>query len=320
MYISLLESSPISNTNLEHIKHIKQYQTPLSTYYKYGTYINNHTKKIIVCSYGNQLIECFNFAIENNLDVSIRPDDIWLLIIQNIMNYMHLSSTRKNYIKQYPRKVFITAKSYKASISPLISTLSSYILNDSFISLMTNDYSTTTDETLLASQVLILSQQKDINQDTESHGYTQLQSNSHVKGIYVNGTVDDWIHITDKLNIIIQEHPCLQNFINILIKPIVVEFVNVFSNIINKSFWKNIHKYIEELQVPGQSIITFYKNKQDSKFQKLNLKAGFIGICIDSNTNSVVPYIDWLIIGDKDEKLPVIYEKSKKQRVCCTCQ
>lgn len=50
------------------------------------------------------------------------------------------------------------------------------------------------------------------------------------------------------------------------------------------------------------------------------MRAGFMGISVDSNTNSVIPYIDWLIVGDKDEKLPVIYEKSKKQRVCCTCQ
>jgi hypothetical protein len=127
--------------------------------------------------------------------------------------------------------------------------------------------------------------------------------------------------MTDKLNIIVREHPCLLNFINILIKPIIVEFVNLYSNNINTSFWKNIHKHLQELYVPGQSTITYYKNKQDSKFQKVSLKAGFIGIYIDSDTNSVVPYVDWLIISNNDDKLPIIYEQFKTKRVCsCFCQ
>lgn len=270
----------------------------------------------VVPTVHNPFLECFILAYNYHLNIKLRPDDIWLVIAQAIMHHLH---NNKHYYRlkihdKTFKQIDLQCSSLENMVYAMVQNKVSQT-NSKFVDLLINSFSTSTGDTLLASEINVLS---------GNIGFQSYGGNFEcgIPNLILDGTLEDWKEIHQRLLKMKEEHIELDTWVDEII-PISLEFINAYQGIINKEFWGKMIS-LEELwgSHPSKKItgwltkffpFTVYDEPQFEgvintfpqgltslefdveKRKRLELVSGFMAIVKNPDTYSISPYIGWYL-------------------------
>lgn len=293
-------------------------------------------------------------AYRNHRPVTISPDIIWLLILQAFSNYVGAcpEKLRTKFVNFQGQKEIklefnnknITELTYDdwCSDFPKFTEQIQNFVGSDVIEALTPDFSTTTPLSLSVGQISIMSAFKNYFK------YIRFAGICDFPFINIEGTVEDWEKIQQKLNFLTKYE---FNFWTDKIKPIISKIIETKKGNVDKEFWLNM---IQIIKVPGPCggdmsiydgwFFNFFPFNEDglylsegiSQYAKMASEllavkvkiiltnenkevgelmaeyvGGFIGLSQNSNDSSLKPEIGWFIRKDIPRIIPQ-YEKDEK--------
>lgn len=276
-------------------------------------------------------------AFKEHRPITISPDILWLLIVQGFSYhiarnreelrsmFVNFSSTKELIVNlSAPSIESITSEQWMEVFPEFVDQIKSYT-GESIIDTLTPNFSTTTAISRAAGQISIMSAMK---------YYFEYRAVLCVCGfpyIYVEGTLDDWIKIDQKIENLRSFK--LDDWIDNL-RPIIKKIIDSKNGEIDLEFWNSmIHikddngaydpscfdgwfsKFFpydihgrglngritsvtilpsEILTVPFVLEVTDDLNKKGIE-EKCDFLAGFVGVTQDNETFSIKPKIGWII-------------------------
>ncbi|OHT07994.1 hypothetical protein TRFO_23703 [Tritrichomonas foetus] len=305
--------------------------------------------------FGNQtVIQGFVKAYVQHRPITISPDIIWLLINQGFTYHVAKNSeklrsmfvdfdgnktltvTRMNMLPQ-----LTTPSDWMNMFDDFVQQIGSYVGQD-LIQHLSSNFTTTTQVSLAASQISIMSAMK------YYFKYRVLMGGCGIPFVNVEGTLEDWKNILEKLNFIKKYD--LDWWVEKL-EPIITEIINTKSGNINKEFWLRMIRYkdgtglynpslidgwicaffpyledgsrtslnsisqydklaSEMISVPFNLIVYFPpENPETVEPIKCEILAGFVGMNQDPETMSVKPEIGWVVRKVEPPQTPTGFVK-----------
>ncbi len=287
---------------------------------------------------------------------TLTPDMIWLLVsqgfAQHVLNY---SEKLRHYFVQHQGKASLIVESknkndlsdisfWEKAMQNFNQQIGQYTGNE-LIDNLTNNFSTTTSASKVASQISIMEGMQAYFE------YVVMYVGCGIPDITLEGTPKDWGNLKMKANALRKYE--LGWWIDEL-DPALSEFINASQHKINISFWKKMFKHhegagykpgisdgwivkffpydrygkrnnlqaisssgqlpSEVVKVPIRYIETFSNGRTQES--KLELWAGFLGLQQDKKTFGLKPEIGWLVRKVEDnEDLSAIMLNDIKQKV-----
>jgi hypothetical protein len=193
----------------------------------------------------NGLIETIQECYDNHRPLVLTPDVIWLTICQGVsiqINEKYDSLKNIIFIKNKPNEIEIrndsleySAKHWKKLIESFSTETKKYTKDD-YYSFFVSNFSTTSVIDKTAYQITLLESYK------KAFEYIG-DSGCGIPSIRIAGEKEDWQAILEKLDML--DKIGLANWAKNL-KPIIIEFINVFDGKINTEFWQGIYKSASE--------------------------------------------------------------------------
>jgi len=231
-------------------------------------YPKEFKKYRLVHTYNNGLIQTIHNCYSSHRPLLLTPDVIWLAICQGVS--IHINEKMDSlkhviFIKNKPDKIVVRNDSlgynedaWKALISSIANQTKKYTRDD-FYSFFVSQFTTTTEVHKTVYQITLLESYKKVFQYVGESG-------CGIPSITITGEKKDWELILSKLEML--DKIGLSKW-KASLKPIINEFINVYSGKINKEFWKSIYKYKEnytESYLSGWIVKLFpYLKKVDDK-------------------------------------------------------
>lgn len=208
-------------------------------------YPKEFKKYRLVQTYNNGLIQTIHNCYSTHRPLILTPDVIWLAICQGVsihVNEKMDSLKHVIFIKNKPNKLVVRNDSleynddaWKSLISSIANQTKKYTKDD-FYSFFVSQFTTTTEVHKTVYQITLLESYKKVFQYVGESG-------CGIPSITITGEKKDWELILSKLEML--DKIGLSKWKESL-KPIINEFINVYSGKINKKFWKSIYKFKEE--------------------------------------------------------------------------
>jgi len=207
-------------------------------------YPKEFKKYRLVQTYNNGLIQTIHNSYSSHRPLLLTPDVIWLAICQGVsihVNEKMDSLKHVIFIKNKPDKIVVRNDSleynddaWKTLISSIANQTKKFTKDD-FYSFFVSQFTTTTEVNKTVYQITLLESYKKVFQYVGESG-------CGIPSITITGEKKDWELILSKLEML--DKIGLSKWKQSL-KPIINEFINVYSGKINKEFWKSIYKYKE---------------------------------------------------------------------------
>jgi hypothetical protein len=206
----------------------------------------------------NNLVTCIHMAFSDHYSLELSPDDIWLLIVQQLAIHINQNaeSLRHLFVTHSGKELidiraddFIKGKlnDWSRVIGQFGEQIEQRTIDD-IHQLVVTEFTTSTPITKTVTEICLM--------DTmQSYFDFSVSTMCGIPNIRLMGTVDDWKLILSKINQLSKYK--LTSFVADL-TPIIQEFVNVFENKINFEFWDSIYKYHN---MSGGDLITGWINK-----------------------------------------------------------
>lgn len=207
-------------------------------------YPKEFKKYQLVSTYNNGLIQTIHNCYSTHRPLILTPDVIWLAICQGVsihVNEKMDSLKHVIFIKNKPSKLVVRNDSleynddaWKSLISSIANQTKTYTKDD-FYSFFVSQFTTTTEVHKTVYQITLLESYKKVFQYVGESG-------CGIPSITITGEKKDWELILSKLEML--DKIGLSKWKESL-KPVINEFIDVYSGKINKKFWKSIYKYKE---------------------------------------------------------------------------
>ncbi|OHT05729.1 uncharacterized protein TRFO_26466 [Tritrichomonas foetus] len=296
-------------------------------------------EKLALANYEHPLLQGFCQAFEQHRPITISPDIIWILIVQGFSHHVNYNAEKlRSMFVNFSGKKKLTVK--RPLLRPETATQSDWEgIFDSFneqigkytgtelIDALTPNFSTSTNVSIAVGAVSIMSSMQ------KYFDYTVVMGGCGLPSVTVEGTVEDWQKIADKLDFI--EKFELEWWVKEL-RPIIHEIIRTKSGTIDKSFWLRMikyhshygynkklidgwicafypyHKKGEQLNLKSIILKNFHNLPNEmlkvpfklivlDNFGKIiqesdgTLEAGFIGVSQNHETFNIKPEIGWNI-------------------------
>ena len=317
------------------IKPISQCQSWLK--YLYGDVLFTSLKpnqKIILKHEKHPVFDGFVSAYKEHRPITISPDIFWLLILQAFSN--HISSNPEKYREMFIN--FIGQKELLVSrtdlnfyemtsnnweeIFPEFDRQISDYTGEEIVKILTPEFTTTTPVSLAVGQLTIMSAMK------HYFKYKTKVSGCGFPYITIEGTIDDWTKITNKLEDLAKYE---FNWFTEIVIPIIQKIIQTLKGNNNTEFWKDMLRIKDKYGVYDPSFVDgwfasffpFLKNGSRRETSQINVDeelqeevhnipmtleivnekslynceilAGFVGLTQNAKTASIKPEIGWFI-------------------------
>ena len=305
----------------------------------YGDYIFSSLKldqKIILDHKKHPVFEGFVWAYKNHRPITISPDIFWLLIIQAFSNHVSNCSEKLRHmfvnfkgkknlsiIRDDLNFYELTSEDWEKEIFPeFVQKITKYTGQD-ITETLTPNFTTTTPVSLAVGQLTIMSTMK------HYFKYYCEFAGCGFPYITIEGTIEDWNKIIDKLSNLAKYD--FKWFTEKTI-PIINKIIETKKGNIDTQFWKTMIKikdsegYYDPGYVNGWFVSFFpfdkdgerlydsisTKDEPQNEVQRVSFKlkiinkgtydcdflAGFVGLTQDEKTASIKPEIGWFIINN----------------------
>lgn len=231
----------------------------------------------LVASANNGLIQTIQESYDQHRPLLLTPDHIWLAICQGAS--IHINQEFKTlesqiFVKDKPKELVVrndsleySGQSWEMLVASLSEQTRKYTKGD-FYAFYVSDFSTTSKVETTAYQVALLESYK------KAFAYVG-ESGCGIPSVTLAGTKKDWETILAKLGTL--EKIGLGDWAQSL-RPVIREFIAVFDGKVNKPFWQDMYKNLEEY---GNLYISGWIIKFFPYLKSLDLKTGVY----DENTN-----------------------------------
>ena len=209
----------------------------------------------------------FNAAHNNHYPIRIKPDDIWLLIVQSFSNHVNTNSEelRNMFVDFQGKKELIVKygistidevdKKILENFSEQINEQMKEFLGEKLLDILTPNYSTTTYENLITCKISIMGAFK------KYFDYTMHLCGCGVPYIILEGTADDYKKIIEKAKYLSKYK--FEWYINRII-PHIEKMVAAKEGNIDKEYFQNMIQRKEETEyISGPSGIGGHEEKFD---------------------------------------------------------
>ncbi|OHS96971.1 hypothetical protein TRFO_36896 [Tritrichomonas foetus] len=254
-------------------------------------------KEDFVCISHRSLLQCFVDAFCQHRPITISPDIFWILILQGFTHHVTVNheKLKSKFVKfnqdkeplKIQRKMFpeeATEEVWNGIFQEFIDKISDYTGLE-LIEKLTPDFSTTTPVSKAAGQVTIMAAMKN---------YFTYQCDfcgCGLPSITVEGSVDDWRKIYEKVEYIEQDETRIDGWICAFFpydgsgERLPLDSLSMFDSLPS-----------EIVSVPFD--LVFYLPWEDPETIppiKCEIRSGFIGVKQDPKTFNVKPEIGWIV-------------------------
>jgi hypothetical protein len=193
----------------------------------------------------HSLIEAIHHAFEDHRSVILRPDDIWLTIVQGLAVCLQQEPDRFQHIyRDFDRQkeLVITNKNFTTGsatnnwpeVFPEFSSRVSEVIETDLHDLLRCDFATTGDIEQTASEIAI------INVEQAYYRYT-VGSHCGIKSITLEGSPEDWDYLQDKVRDLQRRFPELDWWLN-RVYHVADHFASAARGYVNLGFWQHLYK------------------------------------------------------------------------------
>ena len=192
----------------------------------------------------NSFVEAVHTAYQSHYPLTLSPDIIWKCVAQGFAIHVNKNAEKLRHMfvaHEGKKKLEIqmdhfTKGSPDNDLEQAFGTFSDKIrenVGDEIHGLLTPDFSTTGPVEKAASQIVLM------NTFKEYFEY-EIATSCGIPSITLEGTVEDWEKLREKTFSL--SHFEFQWWTD-AVTPILDEFVNASSGVVNKRFWKSLYKY-----------------------------------------------------------------------------
>ena len=203
------------------------------------------TKQSIVFGGSHAFLSAMHMAYAEHHPFIISPDMIWLLIAQGFSKHIQINEENlKHHFTTSVEKQNLVFKTTDLDINdpqadwePVFDGLTNLLklqIGNELVQTITNNFSTTQSAESIASQITLMDAMKSF------YAYEVRLELCGIPELTLEGNKDDWLQLIEKAKEL--EKFDLSWWINSLL-PILQEFVNVFDNNIDISFWSAMFKH-----------------------------------------------------------------------------
>lgn len=290
--------------------------TPLREMYE-SLYIKDGDRPLTSCK-THPLIEAAVLAYNSHIQLSIRPDDVWLTIAQGISHHINMNSeSLRKKLVSHKGKVRLKARgvNFEHALSAMVDQLSERCKNRAFVAIMLNTFSTSTPTTLLASQANLMG-------SVSKYFEYELKLQCGIPSVALEGTLQDWEEICRRVRVIKEMKIGLGWWADEL-APVADALLQTYKGNVDIGFWGHILDEENLWGSDGTRSISGWLSKlfpydrhgnrrgkqtesdmfprgvtkmpfelEEAK-QQLEIASGFLGI--DASGEGVCPYIGWYI-------------------------
>ncbi|EXX53190.1 uncharacterized protein OCT59_017843 [Rhizophagus irregularis] len=282
-------------------------------------------------------------AYNKHQHLRLTPDDIWLTIAQGVSQHINYNAEKFRYrfvnhegkeeISVYVEDILYHENScikgnWPEAINRLVVSTDEAVKKIDIKSLLKCNFSTTTNNSLTASRIVLL--------DTVKAYFSyKLYFACGIPKITLEGTLEDWVKLQEKVTKLRQLDLDMDFWLDKL-DPVIWKFVETYKGEIDEEFWAKIISLnyfgsggdFEDFEVNGW-MTAFFPYKKDGKILEnnsvepsdipngrvevpfttdtgfsLKFVSGFLGsqqkTLDDSNEVVVSPIIGWFVIDNKD--------------------
>lgn len=303
----------------------------------------NASNKYIHPEFNQGLISAIFNAYINHTALKMRPDDIWISILQSFSCYVNTHS-------EMVRRVFVNHDGKKNIAIPIhtmphnddmwdnlfeqFTTEIQKDVNKGILKWMTPEFTTTTSNDKIISQISIMDSMKSYFE------YGAIMG-CGIPRVTLCGNKDDWLKLCDKISGLKEFGiPILTEWSDVLMY-VVKDMMKPFDGVIDKSFWDRICKYKDGrfaynttppeyrgwfmafnpfassgnyLLNPAQQIfdtnefgvvdrfsgynsVVTIEVTGCTTFRQLIVYSGMLSMSYDSETNTLSPSPEWIVVG-----------------------
>ena len=163
-------------------------------------------KKLAYIEYNTPVLNGFYEAHNNHYPIRIKPDDIWILIVQAFSHHVNINSEElRNMFVNFEGKKELIVKSPLSYLTEVtkkdledfsvqINEQMKLYLGDKLLNILTPDFTTTDENSLIVSKISIMGAFK------KYFDYTMFLCGCGIPYIILEGTSDDYKKIKEKAN------------------------------------------------------------------------------------------------------------------------
>ena len=256
--------------------------------------LSNHEKKKEFINYSNPFLQAFMNAYNNHEDILLSPDDIWFMICLNFTKYVNENAQKVRHLfvdhtsKEGKKKLTVNEpagkeeKDWDDFFKEMKLQISQYVKDPKLISILSNNFSTTTKVESILSSACIMDTFKSYFE------YDRCIPDCGIRNLFMKGKLEDWEQVKEKTRSLLkfmakgqlQKETEFTSYLTNLF-PILNEFILTYQGQGRAEFWNKIMNFKDGTQGSGSTtyitgwILCFYLGfTQDSKnveIEDLNL-------------------------------------------------
>lgn len=198
--------------------------------------------RIIKCVM-HPLIMAAHIAYSDHLALVLTPDTIWHCISNSVAIYVseYSEEIRKTFFTQdYRNKIEVSnydfimcgKNAWNEAVDDIMMQIKEF--TSGIVDLLEADFTTTTEISRVASQIVILDHM-------ENNFEYSLSTMCSIPELRIHGEKFDWQRVKEKTNEIVNILPEFKEWIDSL-NEVLDQFINVYEEKIDEKFWNNIYK------------------------------------------------------------------------------
>ena len=262
-------------------EHSTIHQTLISDSFQYNFIATSKVDKPLTISTSHAFYDAIFEAYANHRPLVLSPDMIWLLIAQGFAQHVNNNAEKlRHYFVQHEGKISLIVRNDSIQLdnpnSPWDEAFANFnnqigaYTGKELIDVLTNNFSTSTPATKVASQITVMESMKTYFE------YVVMRVACGIPDIVLEGTPQDWENLRMKAQYLKKYD--LAWWIDTL-DPILKKIVATSKGKTNTAFWRNIFKYHSgkgciEPSVSNGWIVKFFPYNKNGQRNNLNSITG----------------------------------------------
>lgn len=290
--------------------------------------------KDVVMTYGNPFVNAVQSAYNRHINLRLRPDDLWLVIAQGVMEHVLSRSEelRSMFVgHQGKKKISVEGISWEDCIEGLFEGVrSDNRCSEFFRAMRPGGFTTTTTEDVFVGKVVVVSSMK-------KYYDFQVTLQCGIPGLLLEGTLEDWKAVLERVDILDGIKQLGLGWWLQKVRRVCLEFLAAYEGKPDVDFWGRIITIEHVWGSGGESNIDGWitwlfpyvdgrcrKGRLEAKISSLSLPngratvpvtktpdavspyeekmdyvGGFLGCTVDAETLSIGPYVSWYVSKKK---------------------